>query len=127
MTAEQPSSDLKQPIPTTWVEVWKAGMVIFGDKWEIKHGSRPSGEWANVFLSINEQQLKVGVDRMKSEAEQKIVGGIESWPPNPFEFACFCKTKSSLYFADEQKSLPPPRPSKEFANSKLKEMRKKLI
>ena len=100
--------------------------MIFGDKWEIKHGPRPSGEWANVFISMSAEQLKAGINRMRKDAEAKIKSGDEAWPPIPFEFACLCKTNSSLYFPDGQKSLPKPRPSKEYAKQQIKKLREKL-
>jgi hypothetical protein len=101
-------------------------MLIFGDKWEIKHGPRPSGEWANVFLSMDHEQLKTGIHRMRKDAEAKIKSGDEAWPPIPFEFACLCKTNSSLYFPDDQKYLPKPRANKDYARKQISKIREKL-
>lgn len=106
--------------------MWRAGTLIFGDKWELKHGARPSGEWGNVFLSMDEDQIRAGIRRMKKDAEAKIKASDEAWPPIAFEFACLCKTKSSLYFPDERKALPKPRADKEKAQQELKKIREKL-
>ena len=101
-------------------------MLIYGDKWTLKHGEKPSGEWAHVFLKFDKSQLANGVKRMRKDAEMKIKAGDEVWPPIPFEFACFCKTQSSLYFSDARKELPPPRSDKSFARKKLRELRRLL-
>jgi hypothetical protein len=79
-------------------------MLIFGDKWEKKHGRQPNGEWNNVFLAFDERQLTKGIDNMRKDAEHKIRSGDEAWPPNAFEFACLCKKTSSLYFPS---NMPP--------------------
>ena len=100
--------------------------MIFGEKWLHKHGDKPSGEWSQVFLSFNEKQLAAGIRRMRKDAEAKIKAGDDAWPPIPFEFACLCKSKSSLYFPSEQKSLPPPRADKAKAKFELKKIREVL-
>lgn len=91
-------------MPASWGNVWKAGVLIFGDKWTLKHGDKPSGEWTHVFLAFDERQLAKGIDNMRKDAEHKIRSGDEAWPPNAFEFACLCKKISSLYFPT---NMPP--------------------
>lgn len=102
------------------------GAVVFGDKWKIKHGELPSGEWFNVLLAFDDFQIEAGLKRMRKDAEHKIKIGDEAWPPTAFEFACYCKTNNSLYFPDSMKSLPPPRPSREYAEEQIKKLREKL-
>lgn len=97
-------------------------MLIFGDKWILKHGERPTGEWASVLLSFDEKQIATGISRMRRDAEAKIKAGDEAWPPIPFEFAVLCKTQSSLYFSSPRE-LPPPRASKATALRWLKKIR----
>jgi hypothetical protein len=92
----------------------------------IKHGDVPSGEWGNVLLAFDDSQIAAGIKRMRTDAEHKIRVGDDAWPPTAFEFACYCKTVNSLYFADAMKSLPPPRPSREFAEKRIAEIRQKL-
>lgn len=91
-------------MPVSWTKVWSAGVLIYGDKWTMKHGDKPSGEWTHVFLAFDEKQLAKGIDNMRKDAECKIKAGDEAWPPNAFEFACLCKKTSSLYFPD---NMPP--------------------
>lgn len=107
-------------------KLWTAGALIFGDKWIHKHGEYPAGEWNNVFLAFDENQIATGIKRMRADAEAKIRAGDEAWPPSAFEFACYCKTVNSLYFPDAMKALPPPRPSREKARAELAKIREKL-
>lgn len=122
------SSECKKPLPNEGLveKVWTAGALIFGDKWFHKHGDLPGAEWNSVFLAFDENQIAAGLKRMRKDAEHKIRAGDEPWPPTAFEFACYCKTVSSTYFPDAQIALPPPRPSKEFAEKKIAEIRQKL-
>jgi len=99
------------------------GAVVFGDKWAIKHGDMPSGEWFNVLMAFDDLQIETGLRRMTKDAEHKIKAGDDAWPPTAFEFACYCKTQNSLYFPDAMKALPPPRPSREKAEAELKKIR----
>lgn len=115
----------KNSTPDNWTDVWKAGVLIFGDKWILKNGEKPSGEWANVLLGFDEKQLSAGIKRMRKDAEVKIKSGDEAWPPIAFEFACLCKATSSLYFPSASKELPPPKANKEFAQEQLNEIRRK--
>ena len=107
-------------------KIWTAGGLIFGEKWPIKNGELPGGEWFNVLLHFDEVQISAGINRMRKDAEAKIRIGDEAWPPNAFEFACYCKTQNSLYFPDSMKALPPPRPSREFAAEQIAKIREKL-
>jgi len=109
-------------------KVWTAGALIYGDKWSLKHGEVPTGEWLNVFMSFDDEQILIGIERMKDEAETKIAERREAWPPTVFEFACYCKTResNSLYFPDEHKALPKPRADKKAANKQMQAIRKKL-
>jgi hypothetical protein len=107
-------------------KLWTAGALIFGDKWIHKHGEYPAGEWNNVFLAFDENQIAAGIKRMRSDAEHNIRVGDDAWPPTAFEFACYCKTVNSLYFPDAMKALPPPRPSKEYAAEQIAKIREKL-
>lgn len=105
MTAEHPWSDGKKNSPPgSWIELWRAGVVIFGDKWTIKHGEKPSGEWNQVFLNLEPERIRRGIANMRKDAEAKIKAGDEAWPPNAFEFACLAKRNSSLYFPS---NMPP--------------------
>lgn len=97
---------------TAWRDIWRVGVLIFGDKWTMKHGERPSGEWTQVLLSFSDAQIATGIKRMRADAEARIRINEEAWPPIAFAFACYCKTPSSTYFPDAQKSLPPPRADK---------------
>ena len=74
-------------------------------------------------MSFDEKQLAAGIRRMRKDAEAKIEAGAATWPPIPFEFACWCKAKSSLYFPSAQKSLLPPMADKAKAESEVKKMR----
>lgn len=106
--------------------LWKAGALIYGDKWILKHGEYPAGEWNNVLLAFDEPQIAVGIKRMRSEAESKIRAGDEAWPPTAFEFACFCKTVNALYFHSppllERKVPSTP----EYAREQIAEIKRKL-
>jgi hypothetical protein len=106
--------------------LWKAGALIYGDKWIHKHGEYPAGEWNNVLLAFDEDQIGKGVKRMRSDAESRIRAGDEAWPPTAFEFACYCKTQSSLYFHSplmlEHKTVSTP----ETAQKHITEIRRKL-
>jgi hypothetical protein len=123
------SSESRKPMPNdsnSALTIARAGALVFGDKWIIKHGEVLQGEWNNVLLAFDEHQIATGIRRMTKDAEHKIKAGDEAWPPTAFEFACYCKTVSSHYFPDAMKSLPPPRPSKEFAAEQIAKIREKL-
>jgi hypothetical protein len=104
----------------------RAGALVFGDKWIIKHGEVLSGEWNNVLLAFTDQQIATGIKRMTKDAEHKIKAGDEAWPPTAFEFACYCKTPNSLYFHSpmllENKTVSTP----EQAKKHIAEIRRKL-
>ena len=123
-----PSNESRKPLLNEGLveKVWTAGAVIFGDKWIHKHGELPGGEWSNVFLAFDQEQIAKGVQRMMKDAEHKIKIGDEAWPPSAFEFACYCKTPSSLYFHSpmqlEHKGVSTP----EVAQENIAAMKKKL-
>jgi hypothetical protein len=106
-------------------KLWKAGGLIFGDKWIMKHGEVPAGEWGNVLLAFDEKAIEVGIGRMRYDAEARIKAGDDIWPPSVFEFACYCKTKTHASHR-EYKALPKPRANKEFAQEQIAKMREKL-
>lgn len=115
----------KSSEPSLAKTVWTAGALIFGDRWIVKHGAAPAGEWNNVFMSFNAEQIAKGIQRMRQQAESEIKTGEKPWPPTAFEFAIYCKSSGAAYHR-EYKSLPKPRPSKEFAREQLAKMREKL-
>lgn len=82
---------------------------MFDDKWIRTHGVTPSGEWLEVFKIFEDDDIARGIRRMTTDAEKKIqAGDDEVWPPNAFEFACFCKKPKSLYFDPNSAYLPSP-------------------
>lgn len=89
--------------------VWKAGALTFGNKWISKHGAVPSGEWLDVFKAFDDDDIARGIRRMVTDAEKKIsAGDDEVWPPNAFDFACYCKKPKSLHFDPNSAYLPQP-------------------
>lgn len=108
------------------LSVWRAGSLVFGDKWILKHGEVPTGEWNNVLLAFDETQIAKGIQRMTKDAEHKIKIGDDAWPPTAFEFACYCKTANSHYF--HSPALPPPAKvsTPEYALERLAEIKQIL-
>lgn len=102
------------------------GAVVFGDKWKVKHGDLPSGEWFNVLCAFDDHQIDIGLRRMRKDAEHKIKAGDEAWPPTAFEFACYCKTPNSLHFHSPMLPFLGQRSSDEHALEQLKEIKRKL-
>lgn len=102
------------------------GAVVFGDKWEIKHGPLPTGEWNHVLLAFDADQIAKGIQRMTKDAEAKIKIGDEAWPPNAFEFACYCKTVNPHYFHSPALPAPEKVSTKEYALEQISEIKKQL-
>lgn len=83
--------------------------MIFSEKWIKTHGAVPAGEWLEVFKAFDDEDIGRGIRRMGKDAEKKIqAGDDEVWPPSAFEFACYCKKPSSLYFPENTSMLPQP-------------------
>lgn len=106
------SSNRSDEAAGIWVEVWRAGTLVFGEKWLRKHGERPGGEWSQVFLNLTDQQIRRGIRNMRQDAEAKIRANDEAWPPIAFEFACLCKRTSALHFPD---NMPPEHEQQRLA------------
>jgi hypothetical protein len=92
----------------------------------MKHGEYPAGEWNNVFLAFDENQIATGIKRMRSDAEHKIRAGDEAWPPNTFEFACYCKAVNSLYFHSPPVLTHKAASTPEYARDRIAEIKRKL-
>lgn len=106
--------------------VWRAGALVFGDKWILKHGEVPAGEWGNVLLAFDEKQILAGIQRMTKDAEHKIRAGDEAWPPNAFEFACYCRATNSLYFSNPLLPPPPKVSTPAYAIERISEIKRIL-
>ena len=109
--------------------VWKAGAIAFDTKWISKNGATPSAEWMEVFKVFEDADIERGIRRMTADAQKKIsTGDDEVWPPNAFEFACYCKRPSGLYFPENTSMVPylPGPVTPGYGEEQLAAIRQKL-
>lgn len=107
--------------PSLMAKLWKALIEMYGHKFTSAYGEVPNDTWALALSGFEWHHLAQGV--------RACFRREDNWPPTLPEFVEMCmpaKTPSSLYFPDSVKALPPPRPSREFAEKRIAEIRQKL-
>lgn len=92
---------------------------MYGHKFTSAYGDVPSDTWSRALSGFTAKQIGEGI--------RACFHREDTWPPTLPEFVEMCRDKPrSLYFPDATKSLPPPRPSVEYAEERIAEIRQKL-
>jgi hypothetical protein len=100
-------------------KLWSRMIEMYGHKFTSSYGEVPSDTWSRALAGATSADLAQGVKACFQRQD--------TWPPTLPEFVEMCRPQArSLYFPDATKFLPPPRPSREYAEEQIKKLREKL-
>ena len=92
---------------------------MYGHKFTSAYGDVPSETWSRALAGATGSDIAQGIKACFQRQD--------TWPPTLPEFVEMCRPNArSLYFPDAMKALPPPRPSREYAEEQIKKLREKL-
>jgi hypothetical protein len=93
---------------------------MYGHKFTSTYGDVPNETWAQALGNFTGAEIATG---LKACFQRE-----DNWPPSLPEFLQMCRpvAPKSAPFHRSYTALPPPRPSKEKAQSWLAKMREKL-